>query len=102
MLDGGNEQAIERTLIRGLLNERRQRQCIRFSTARGEDHIARISADQRRNLLARLLDRAARHAAFAVHRRRVSGQLMRCDKRLPRFRAEGRTGVPVEINTRGH
>ena len=48
------------------LDRRRQRQHIGFGAARGEKHVARPRADQRRHLLARLLDRrrAARPSAW--------------------------------------
>ena len=59
-------------LSSAICNRRRQCERIRLGSARCEDDIARIGADQRRDLLARLLDRMPRRAAFAVDRGRIA------------------------------
>jgi len=67
MLDRRNEQPAERPLVAAELNQWRERERIRLGAARGEDHVARIGFDQRRNGIARLLDQLARRASLVVH-----------------------------------
>ena len=58
--------------------------------------------DQCRDLLARLLDQAARRPAFAMHRRCIAGQSKRRSHGGARLRPQRRGRIPVEIGPLSH
>ena len=61
-----------------------------------------IGADQRRDLLARLLDELPRRPAFAMHRGRIAGRVPAPRHRRARLRPQRRGRIPVEIDALGH
>ena len=102
MLDRRNQKPFEPSLVARCLDGGRQRQRVRLGSTRREDHVARIGAGQRRDVLARLLDHLPRRAPFAVHRGRIAGKVQRDVKSLARFRSQRCARIPVQINAPGH
>ena len=56
-----------------------------------------LGVDQRRDVAPRFLDQAARGAAFAMHRRRIGGDVERGKHRRARRWQQRRAGIVVEI-----
>ena len=103
MLDRRDQQAIERPLLAAPTSMTGD-SASAFASVPPEVKITlrAIGADQRRDLLARLLDHLPRRAALAVHRGRIAGQVQRGAQGLARLRAQRRTRIPVQIDARDH
>src|SRR5262249_17510295 len=76
---------------------------VRLGTARDEDHLRRLYADQRRDLLARHLHRPARERAELVSARCVAiASAQERHHRLEHAVIDRRRGVVIEVNVLCH
>jgi hypothetical protein len=101
MLDRRDQQAVER-LPAARLNLRHERERIRLGSAGGENDIARIGRDQRRDGAARIFDHLPRSTPLVMDRRWVPGQRERGGQRIARLDPQWRTRIPVQVGTPNH
>ena len=79
---------------------RGQHRIVGLRAAAGEDDLGRLGADQRRHLLARVLDETAGPPALGMRRRRIAGNVESRDHGCPRLATQRRRRVPIEICAR--
>ena len=75
---------------------------IGLGAAPGENHIAWPRTNQRRNLLARLLDQPPGCAPLAMDGGRIANDIERRDQDVIRLRPQRRSCIPVEIDALRH
>ena len=79
MLDRRDKQPVAQRLAPADLDRRASAPACWLRWRRGEGDVLGLGADQRRDLLARLLDQTAGGAALGMHRRGIAGQRQRGD-----------------------
>ena len=84
---------------REISSQPEKREIVRLRAAAGEDDLVRPHPQQRRQLIARIIDRRPRLATRRVHARGISEMPLEIwQHRLPRRRAERRRGVVIEVD----
>jgi hypothetical protein len=102
MFNRGKKQPVAWFTTSANLDGRCQSQGICFACAAGEGDMSGLGTDQPRDVVTRLLDKAAGCTAFGVDRRRIASQGKCGAHSLSRLLPKGGGRVPVKIRTISH